>query len=529
MKKNYKNPDSRISELKPHQFFLSLLMVITLLLSGAITSCSPEVIPAEEDIHPVDRADIPDTPRELRAVWIATVSNIDWPSEPGLSAYEQKAELRAMFDRVEMLNMNAVIFQVRPATDALYKSDFEPWSEYLSGKQGQSPEPEYDPLEFAVEEARRRGLELHAWINPFRSKHPSAESELAENHLIHTKPDIVREYGRHLWMDPGHPESHEWSMKVIRDIVSRYDIDAMHIDDYFYPYRERDEDGNEIDFPDSATYHAYVAEHGEIDRNDWRRRNVDTFIERMHKEIKEVNPEVRFGVSPIGLWRPDYQGDDIEGFDDYESIYADSRKWFANGWLDYFTPQLYWPTEQEGQKYRVLVDWWHEQNEKDRHFWPGNFTNRIGYGEETWPVTEITDQIRITRDFPGTTGNVHFSMRVLMQNPENLVDSLMTLYEEPALVPATDWIDDEQPSSPRAELFRVHSKPKLDIRPAENEEAWLYVVKTRYGDEWKFDIIPAWKQQIALAPRKDGAGLSGVAVTAVNRLGVESDPVIISN
>lgn len=501
---------------------LLLLTTATLLLM----SCSPQQMPAPHLSESTDAIDIPETEREMRAVWIATVSNIDWPSEPGLTTAQQKAELRAMFDRIEMLNMNTVIFQVRPATDALYKSEFEPWSEYLTGEQGKKPDPYYDPLEFAIEEAHRRGLELHAWINPFRSKHPSAQSDLAENHLSKTHPHLVREYGNHLWMDPGHPESHDWSMKVIRDIVERYDVDAIHIDDYFYPYRERDENEELIDFPDSTTYAKYVEEHGEIDRDDWRRQNVDTFIERMHNEIKEVDPEVRFGISPIGLWQPDEQGDDIEGFNAYHEIYADSRKWFAEGWLDYFTPQLYWPTEQEGQRYDVLLDWWDAQNLSGKHFWPGNFTSRTGFHDPIWPAWEITTQIDMTRDFAGSTGNVHFSMRGLMINPDNLLDGLLDLYETPALVPATDWLGDVPPRVPEAELTYINAEPFLEFQPVGEEPVWLYVVKKRYGDTWHTEIVPGWKQHFAPDAVKDDRALEAVVLTAVNRIGLESQPVI---
>ncbi|CAN5378983.1 glycoside hydrolase family 10 protein [soil metagenome] len=485
-----------------------------------------EELPAEKLAEPTEIIEVPETEREFRAVWIATVANIDWPSKPDLSTEEQKAELRAMFDRIKMLNMNAVIFQVRPAGDALYSSAFEPWSEYLTGEQGKAPDPFYDPLEFAVEEAHRRGLELHAWINPFRVKHPTAKSDLAENHLSKTHPHLVHEYGRHLWMDPGHPESHDWSMKIIRDIVHRYDVDAIHIDDYFYPYPERDLSGRFIEFPDSTTYAIYANRHGNIDLDDWRRQNVDTFIQRMHKEIREIDPTVRFGISPSGLWQPDLQGEEIEGFNAFGKIYADSRKWFNEGWLDYFSPQLYWPTEQTGQRYSVLLNWWNTQNTTGKHFWPGNFTSRIRFGDDFWPVSEITDQILITRDFPGATGNVHFSMRILMMNPDGLLDGLGNLYGKPALVPATNWLGGTPPLPPESSLLHIDGNPYLEFQPAGEEAVWLYVVKKRYGDIWQTEIIPGWNQHISLAVQKEGNLPEAIVLTTVNRIGLESEPVI---
>lgn len=504
-------------------FFISVISVSLLIVTAG---CSPERIPATDWEIVSEKAEVPDTPREMRAVWIATVSNIDWPSEPGLSTAQQKAELRALFDRMKMLNMNTVIFQVRPATDAFYDSRFEPWSEYLTGEQGKAPDPYYDPLEFAIDEAHKRGLELHAWLNPFRARHSSAASEMHEMHLSEKQPFLIRNYGTHLWMDPGHPKAVDWSVEVVKDIVRRYAVDGIHFDDYFYPYKEYDENDNLIDFPDSSTYAAYIEEYGEIQRNDWRRQNVDHFIERTYHEIKNVDPKVRFGISPIGLWRPDHQGDEIWGFDAYEEIYADSRKWFNEGWVDYFTPQLYWPADQDGQRYKTLIEWWHHQNGKSRHFWPGNYTSRTAFGADPWTASEISKQIQITRDFSGTGGNVHFSMRVLMMNPDGLLDELMNLYHTPALVPASAWLYESPPQKPEAAVHYLNSRYQLDFKPAKGEEVWLYVVKVRYEKTWETFIIPGWKQHISLDPVLDNKSINRIAVSTVNRTGLESDAVV---
>ncbi|MBW3630866.1 MAG: family 10 glycosylhydrolase, partial [Gemmatimonadetes bacterium] len=272
---------------------VSLRWLPLLLLS---TSCMPR--------GGVPLAGPPPVQREFRGVWVASVSNIDWPSRPGLAVQEQKSELLAILDRAADLRLNAVILQVRPAADALYASDHEPWSEYLTGEMGRAPEPFYDPLQFAVDEAHRRGLELHAWFNPFRARHPSARSQIHGSHLSRVRPEIVRSYGTHLWMDPGEPDVREHSIRVVLDVVRRYDIDGVHIDDYFYPYKERDAAGAPIDFPDSASYARYRAGGGVLARNDWRRHNVDTFVERLDREIKREKRWVSFGVSPIGTWRP---------------------------------------------------------------------------------------------------------------------------------------------------------------------------------------------------------------------------------
>ncbi|MEO5580204.1 MAG: family 10 glycosylhydrolase, partial [Gemmatimonadaceae bacterium] len=288
------------------------------------------------------RGSPPAVAREFRAVWVATVSNIDWPSRSGLSSWEQQAELIAILNRTVALNMNAVILQVRPATDALYQSDIEPWSEYLSSQMGRPPEPFYDPLEFAVTEAHKRGLELHAWFNPYRSRHPSAKSEVAATHLSNTRPGLVRTYGKHLWLDPGDPAVRRHSLRVVMDVVRRYDVDGIHVDDYFYPYKERDSANAIIDFPDDETWSRYTKAGGKLARHDWRRNNVDTFIRELYTETKRIKPWVKVGISPFGVWRPGFP-DQIKGFDAYAELYADSRKWLNEGWLDYFTPQLYWP------------------------------------------------------------------------------------------------------------------------------------------------------------------------------------------
>jgi len=290
----------------------------------------------------------PPPAREFRGAWIATVANIDWPSKPGLGVAEQKAELIALLDRAAQLKLNAIIFQVRPACDAMYVSPLEPWSEYLTGAMGRAPQPFYDPLAFAIGEAHRRGLELHAWFNPFRALHPRARSPVAPNHISRTHPGWVRKYGDQLWLDPGEPAARDYVLSVVMDVVRRYDVDGVQFDDYFYPDPEKDTAGRELVFPDDATWRKFGLPGGFLSRDDWRRANVNQFIQRVYQSIKAVKPRVKFGVSPKGIWRPGYP-QQIRGMDAYAKIYADSRKWLANGWLDYFSPELYWPIEPKEQ------------------------------------------------------------------------------------------------------------------------------------------------------------------------------------
>jgi len=335
----------------------------------------------------------PPVARELRGVWVATVANIDWPSRPGLPADSQRAELTALLDRAAALRLNAVVFQVRPAADALYPSELEPWSEFLTGEQGKAPEPLWDPLAFAVDGAHRRGMELHAWFNPYRARHPAAKGTEAPTHISRTHPGLVKSYGRYLWMDPGEPEVQERSLRVMLDVVRRYDVDGIHIDDYFYPYPERDSAGRTVDFPDEPSWQRYRASGGRLARDDWRRRNVDDFIQRLHREIHREKPWVKFGISPFGIWRPGHPPQIQTGFDQYAMLYADARRWLREGWMDYFTPQLYWPVAQTPQSYPVLLDWWVKENVRGRHLWPGNFTSRTWEGNPTpWGAREILGQ-----------------------------------------------------------------------------------------------------------------------------------------
>jgi uncharacterized lipoprotein YddW (UPF0748 family) len=472
--------------------------------------------------------DYPQVPREFRAVWIATVSNIDWPSRSGLKAWEQQGELIAILNKAAALNMNAVVLQVRPATDALYASSLEPWSEYLSGQMGRPPEPYYDPLAFAVEEAHKRGLELHAWFNPYRSRHPSARSDLSLNHLEKTRPSLVRRYGRHLWLDPGDTAVRRHSLRVMTDVVRRYDIDGVHLDDYFYPYKERDSAGAIIDFPDSVTYAAYVKSGGRLERNDWRRSNVDTFIKELYQSIKSTKRWVKFGISPFGVWRPGYP-ESIKGFDAYGELYADSKKWLNEGWLDYWTPQLYWPIARQDLSYPVLLRWWVGENTRGRNVWPGNYTSRVGgTSADSWKSQEIIDQISVTRLEEGASGNVHFSAKVLMQDRDSIVERLLAgPYAGPALVPSSPWLDSIPPRAPRA-VLRIDSATRalvVDLKQQGSEKVWRWVVRSRVGPEWNTILLPGMQGSHMFAPASASTPPDEVMVSAVDRVGNESSVV----
>ncbi|MDB6020650.1 MAG: hypothetical protein JWQ04_507, partial [Pedosphaera sp.] len=375
--------------------------------------------------------DPPAVRREFRGAWIATVGNIDWPSKPGLPVQQQKDELLELLDRAAKLNLNAVVLQVRPACDALYASKLEPWSYYLTGTMGKPPEPYYDPLAFAVEEAHKRGLELHAWFNPYRAALLGHKYVIAKNHISHTHPEMVVKYGSYLWLDPGEKEVQEYSLRVVMDVVKRYDIDAVHFDDYFYPYKEQDAQKQDLDFPDWGSWKKYHTT-GTLSRNDWRRENVNVFVKRVYDSIKAAKPWVKVGISPFGFWQPGYP-QQIKGFNAYEVLYCDSRKWLTNGWLDYCSPQLYWGIDPPDQSFPVLLKWWLDQNPKHRNIWPGLDSENVG---GKWKPEEIVNQVKLTREMTGGgAGTVHWNVKGLGKQHGLGATLAMGVYAEPALIP----------------------------------------------------------------------------------------------
>ena len=405
---------------------MRLALIFVVLPAAIILRWSPELLAQDKP---------PDPPREFRGVWVASVSNIDWPSKKGLSSERQQGELKAIFDKAAELKLNVVIFQIRPMCDALYASKIEPWSEYLTGTMGKPPSPAYDPLEMAVREAHARGIELHAWFNPYRARHSSATSAISDDHIIKRRPDLAKKYGTHYWLNPTSMEVQDYSLRVIFDVVRRYDIDGVHIDDYFYPYPEKGADGKVIPFPDDDTWTASQKTGGKLSRDDWRRDAVNRFIERMYHEVKAAKPSVKVGIGPFGIWRPG-NPPGIAGFDPYSQLYADSRLWWQQGWCDYLAPQLYWPRAQEKQSFSRLLTWWGDQNTKERHLWPGMFTSRVTGKEKGWPADEIVEQVKLIRAEAaarGSTigepsGHIHFSMRALMDNTGGIADALKELY-----------------------------------------------------------------------------------------------------
>jgi uncharacterized lipoprotein YddW (UPF0748 family) len=467
---------------------------------------------------------------EFRAVWIATVDNINWPSKPGLTSAEQQKEAIGILDRLQSLNFNAVIFQVRPQADALYQSEIEPWSYFLSGEQDKMPDPFYDPLIFWIEEAHKRGMELHAWLNPYRAHHFKGKSTSPRSVLQKHPELVVRLKEGYGWMDPSLKQTQDLTSSVVLDIIRRYDVDGIHFDDYFYPYPSYN--GND-DFPDDSSWNIYVNQGGKLSRGDWRREAVNNLIERLYHEIKSEKKHVKFGLSPFGIWKPGFPAS-IEGFDQHEKLYADAKRWLNKGWIDYFSPQLYWPTGKIAQSFPILLGWWQEENTHQRHLWPGINIGTDKNGVANNP--EIISEIMIARAMlPKSNGVVHWHGGSVINNP-TLSKSLQEgIYKSPALVPASPWLKSATPLNPAVAVNTIADSIEVSWTPKDNQAA-RWVLYFQYSEKWEHRILNRTDNKALLpASRKDKNGeplpLQYIMVTAIDRVGMESEqhPVVVNH
>lgn len=460
----------------------------SLALPSLLSACAG----AEPNAPGVLQASVPPAPRrEFRAAWVAVVDNIDWPSHPGVSAEALRAEIASLLDHAAATGLNALIVQVRASADAIYPSAHDPWCEFLTGRSGQPPPGRIDPLEVWIEGAHERGLDFHAWFNPFRARHHKAKLPDAPSHVTNRSPAIVRQYGQLKWLDPGEPASHDEAMRAVLDVVRRYDIDGVHIDDYFYPYPE---DGKAFD--DSRTFGAYQLTEGNLSRSDWRRRNVDTFVSRLYREVKGANAKLLVGISPFGIWRPGHPRG-VTGLDAYEALAGDARKWMREGWADYFSPQLYWPRDSKGQPFGPLLDWWLEQNSKGRHVWPGLYASRVE-ASGGWSPAEIAGQVRLMRTRPGCSGHVHFSLKAVARDHQGLGAHLRdVVYASPSIAPASSWLGIEAPPAPLVRASRRAGAITVTIEglPARR---WAVGVESAAG--WEVRILPGTRRSLTLGP-----------------------------
>ncbi|HEY5407104.1 MAG TPA: family 10 glycosylhydrolase [Ginsengibacter sp.] len=394
---------------------------------------------------------------EFRGVWVATVDNIDFPSTKFLSTESQKAEFISLLDMHKRNGMNAVVVQIRPAADAFYPSQYEPWSEWLTGTQGKPPSPYYDPLEFMITETHKRGMEFHAWMNPYRAVFDIKRSSIAPTHITKIHPEWFINYGGVKYFDPGNKEVQQYVTNIVKDVVSRYNVDAIHFDDYFYPYRIA---GRE--FSDTASFRKYG---NGMDRDTWRRSNVDSIIVMLGSTIKREKPFCKFGISPFGVWRnidKDPEGSNTKaGQTNYDDLYADILLWLKMKWIDYVVPQLYWEFGQKVVGFETLIDWW-SRHAYGRQLYIGHGIYRTMESKSyAWKNrNELPNQIKKLREYPQVQGSVFFSSSTFNSNPNGWSDSLKNnYYKYPAIVPPMNWIDSVKPAQP--EIVLDSSKPAI--------------------------------------------------------------------
>ncbi len=395
--------------------------------------------------------------REMRAVWIATVANIDWPSREGLSTNMQQKEMIQLLDLAKQYHFNTVVFQIRPATDAFYQSDLEPWSQWLMGEQGKVPDPYYDPLEFTIKECRKRGLDIHIWMNPYRAVFDTARSSISSSNPFVQHPEWFVKYGNKAYFNPGLPETRNHVCNVVADVLRRYEVDGIHLDDYFYPYRIY---GKE--FPDQEAFELYPRGYTADQKEDWRRDNVDLIIKQLHDTIKSVNPYVEFGISPFGVWRNndmDVRGSATKaGQTNFDDLYADVLKWQANGWIDYVTPQIYWHIGKTVADYEILVNWW-DKNTYGCPMYIGHGLYKLNAEskEKAWQKSkEIDKQVKLIRKSENIGGSMFYSAKYMRNNPLAFKERLQKRnYRYLALPPKNNRVKQIIPERPEMAQWDV--------------------------------------------------------------------------
>lgn len=477
--------------------------------------------------------------REFRAVWIATINNIDWPAYSTSDPVEQREQFKILLNHLQQSGINAVFVQVRPSADAFYHSNLEPWSEWLTGEQGIPPNPYYDPLEFMVAETHRRNMEFHAWFNPYRAIANRNRSNVTSDHITKRNPHWFMEFGSLTLFNPGVPAARQHIVNVISDVLRRYDIDGVHFDDYFYPYPS-----NEYSISDATTYRTYGK--GFASKADWRRYNVDMLIKEVHEAIQKIKPKVKFGVSPYGVWRNSnlsaYGSETTSGLTSYDHLYADVRNWLQQGWVDYIVPQLYQNSKHKGKPYKKLVDWW-ANNSFNRHLYIGHATYRIfGEGEsKTWhDYKEMPLQVRYLRRFKQVSGSAFYGSKALLQNKGSFKDSLQgNFYRYPAIIPPMAWKDPVPPLPPAALSVVVQKQGILlrweSAKPAVDGELPSKYVVYRFKKDDLLDVQQA--KNIAVIQSAKLTTFLDIhvkpteeviyAVTSLDRMNNESTPVFI--
>ena len=441
--------------------------------------------------------------REFRAAWVATVYNLDWPSAAGLPAARQQSELLSILNSAVRLRLNAIILQIRPTADALYRSSLEPWSSWLSGP---GLNPGYDPLAFAIAEAHRRGLELHAWFNPFRTTIHG--NPVGAGHISRRRPDLIKRAGSTTLLNPSSSAAQQHVLQVIMDVVRRYDIDGVHLDDYFYPYPPHHNRTNE----------STAAR---------RRAAVDSFVRRLYSSVKSAKPWVRVGISPFGVWKPGYPAGVPDGVNAYEQLACDARKWFANGWVDYLSPQLYWRINSP-QSFPALMQWWSSINPR-RPVWPGIASARILSSEDpNRPASEIGHQIDLARQLARqSSGQLFWSWRSIGTNRGGVQKELAARYRGYAVPPAMPWSGTARPAMPMAQALNTARGVSISWRPAD-ASARKWVIQARRGTQWTtLCILPGSRRSVTL-PASMFQGVTRLAVRPISACGNSGSPAVLA-
>jgi len=490
------------------------------LLAGGFLLSSANLLGAE---YVPSKSKVPEPRREFRAAWIATVHNLDWPSTYKLSPSQQRAEMIGLLDLASETGLNAVVLQVRTECDALYKSNIEPWSFWLSGSMGKGPSDGYDPLTFATEEAHKRGIEMHAWFNPFRSS-ATERSNKSSDHISRTHPSLMLRSGSQKWANPGSDVVRKRAVEVMVDVTKRYDVDGVHIDDYFYPYPKTVNGRSQDQFDDSASYKQYKSKGGKLDVGDWRRSQINSFISTLYSSVKSTKRHVKVGISPFGIWRPGHPGTVKAGLDAYGDIYADSRLWLNQGWMDYFTPQLYWRIYPSDQSFTELNKWWASENKQRRHLWPGIASNRIMSSEDKGrPATETIKQIDVTREYasPAGPGHVHWSIKAIKEDRGGLRAKLRTAYAGGAIPPSSPWLGNTAPSPVYVAPGIANGGVDLSFKSA--DDARWRVIQVRKGSSWTtLPMIPGGQETYRLSSTPDE-----IAFRNVGNTGILSVPTVL--
>ena len=475
---------------------------------------------------------IPKPKREFRGVWVATVVNIDWPKNGLDKTEKQKKDFLEILNFYKKLNYNAVIVQVRAAGDAFYKSEFAPWSRFLTGEEGKPSTWEEDNLKWMIEETHNRGMEFHAWLNPYRATFDMNTDILSNTHDYCTNPEWMIPYGKKYYYNPGLPEVRERFSKVINEIVTQYDLDAIHFDDYFYPYKIKD-----LEFQDTTAYQTYAQPNQSLD--DWRRSNIDSLVKNVHQTIKANKPWVQFGISPFGVWKnnsTDPKGSDTQaGQTTYEDLYADPILWMQEGWIDYLAPQVYWSMDLSVASHRKIVDWW-AKNNNETNLYIGNGAYKIrNNSDKAWEnKKELPNQLKLARNTTEISGNILFSAKSLMNSNADVVDYMKRKYYKlPALTPKFENISEL--SEQRIELI------SRDLGPQELQLTFQGIKNMSYALLYssgkKAQLAYPMKKLLRkinikgssgqLKLPKDIGSNKNIAITFLDRYGKESNPILI--